>query len=128
MATRGWENVAAAAVAAKDVTTAPSKYHNRRVTIDGVLFDSIREAGYWQGLQAQAATGEITELRRQVIFPLLCPIEDRAAMVATYVADFTYRDRRGALHVVDVKGVRTAIYKLKRKWLQLQDGIAIEEV
>jgi len=122
MATRGWQDVTLGAIASK-----PSKYHNQHVTIDGITFDSQREAAYWQGLKARAAAGEITELRYHVVFPLLCPIEDRALMVTTYEADFTYREF-GHLHVVDVKGHRTQMYLLKKRWLQLQEGLRIEEV
>jgi len=121
MATRGWEGITSGAN-----SSGTSKYHNRRVTLDGLRFDSVREAGYWQVLQSRAAAGEITELRRQVAFPLLCPFEDRSVMVCTYIADFTYRDRDG-FHVVDVKGMKTPMYRLKKRWLQLQDGIVVEE-
>jgi hypothetical protein len=107
--------------------TTRSKYHNVKTAIDGVVFDSKREATYWCGLQARARAGEITELRRQVVFPLCCPVEDRAVMVASYIADFCYLEN-GVRHVVDAKGHRTPIYNLKRKWLRLQDGIIIEEV
>jgi Protein of unknown function (DUF1064) len=125
MATRGWESVTQSDL---ESTAARSKYRNVKVrTADHELFDSQRELAYWQGLQARQAAGAITNLRRQVAYPLLCPIEDRAVMVSSYVADFVY-DEAGVRHVVDVKGVRTAIYKLKKKWLHLQDGIVIEEV
>lgn len=123
MATRGWEHATPTDV--RDRRT-PSKYRNVKVRIGGVLFDSQREAEYWRGLQARAANGEITNLRRQVVFPLLCPVEDRAVMVSHYVADFVY-DEHGVQHVVDAKGHRTRMYLLKKKWLFLQDGIAIEE-
>ena len=116
----------AEAVAKTDADTR-SKYGNTRVMVDGITFDSKREAAHWQLLKARAAAGEITELRHHVVFPLLCPYEDRALMVSTYEADFTYRDQYRRLHVVDVKGQRTQMYLLKRRWLQLQDGIRIEE-
>jgi hypothetical protein len=122
VSTRGWEAVTPADLAAK-----ASKYHNRPTTVDGFRFDSQREAEYWIGLQARAAAGEITGLRRQVCFPLLCPVEDRASMVAVYIADFVYVEA-GRRHVVDVKGHRTQIYTLKKRWLRMQDGIEIEEV
>jgi len=106
---------------------APSKYHNRRTTVDGETFDSQKEAIYWQGLKAAAAAGEISDLRRQVVFPLLAPVEDRSVMVSKYVADFTFK-KDHKLYVIDCKGYRTAMYRLKAKWLRLQDGIVIQEV
>jgi hypothetical protein len=98
-----------------------------RTRVGNLVFDSKREAAYWQGLLARQQAGEISMLRRQVCFPLLCPVEDRSVMVAFYVADFVYEEQ-GKRHVVDAKGHRTAMYKLKAKWLALQDGIVIEEV
>ena len=126
MATKGWEHASPADVRDRRAP-APSKYRNVKVRIGGELFDSQREAEYWRGLQARLAAGEISNLRRQVAFPLLCPVEDRAVLVATYIADFVYIER-GARHAVDAKGCKTRMYLLKKKWLHLQDGIAIEEV
>jgi len=128
VASRGWEKVTPADVRDRRQPASPSKYRNVRVKIGNDWFDSTREADYWRGLQARQANGEISNLHRQVVFPLLCPVEDRAVMVASYVADFTYSDERGVRHVVDAKGHRTALYRLKRKWLELQDGIVVEEV
>lgn len=129
MATRGYEHVTMADIHQRNagVKSKPSKYRNVKTRVAGELFDSKREAAYWQGLKAREHNGEITYLRRQVCFPLLCPVEDRAVMVAFYVADFVY-DEHGKRHVVDAKGKRTAMYQLKKKWLELQDGIVIEEV
>ena len=124
MATRGWEH---ATGTARQPRSTPSKYRNVRVRIEREWFDSAKEADYWTALRARAAAGEITNLRRQVAFPLLCPRDDRAVMVSTYVADFTY-DEQGTRHVVDVKGVRTQLYRLKAKWLFLQDGLIVEEI
>ena len=123
---RGWEHVRPADLRDRR-SPSPSKYRNVKVRIDGEIFDSQREAAYWQGLQARAAAGEITHLQRQVTFSLFCPVEDRAVMVSSYRADFVFLER-GVRHVVDAKGVRTPLYRLKAKWLRLQDGITIEEV
>ena len=128
MSTRGWESATLADVVARTVVPARSKYRNVKVTIDGMTFDSRREAAYWQGLKAREQNGEITDLQRQVVFPLCCPFEDRAVMVSSYVADFVYYEQ-GKRHVVDAKGYRhDKVYLLKKRWVKLQDGITIEEV
>ena len=121
MATRGWEGVTSR------TRGRGSKFHNVPTTVNGQRFDSQREATYYAGLEARAAAGEITSLRRQVAFPLLCPFEDRTVYVCSYVADFVYVER-GVRHVVDAKGHRTPMFTLKARWLYLQDGIVIEEV
>jgi len=112
---------------------AKSKYKNVRVEVDGHSFDSKREAGEYLRLKARLLTGEISELRRQVVFPLYAPMlaagaNDARVEVARYIADFTYQDSDGRVHVVDAKGKRTPMYALKAKWLNLQNGIVIEEV
>ena len=97
------------------------------------MFDSRAEAGYYLKLRDRQARGEIHSLKRQVHFPLKCPIEtadgNLAAFVCDYVADFVYIEG-GTRHVVDVKrdATRTPLYSVKAKWLALQSGIVIEEV
>ncbi len=105
-----------------------SKFGNVKTTLDGQVFDSKREADRWVILKAREKAGEITELQRQVEFRLYCPTAGPDAEVCRYVADFTYREGGMALVVEDVKGVRTPVYRLKAKWLRLQDGITIREV
>jgi len=122
---------------ARSAEAVASKYRNVKTIVDGIRFDSRREANYWVGLKIREAAGEITELRRQVRFPLYCPelwrqnvgdvLATSAAQVAEYVADFTYK-LNGELMVVDAKARRISPYPLKRKWLALQHGIDIIEV
>ena len=116
------------------VAVKKSKYRNVRTVIDGEKFDSKREAQYWAELKLREKAGEIDSLQRQVPFDLCCP-DDNASygevsrVVAVYIADFTYRDSRThQQHVVDAKGKRTPMYALKKKWLELQSGVIIEEV
>lgn len=111
----------------------PSKYRNVKIVIDGHEFDSKREAACWQSLRIREDRGEITKLDCQVPLPLMCQSHGAAlgvnAIVSEYVADFTYTDvSDGSFHVVDAKGMKTRMYLLKRKWLELQSGVVIEEV
>lgn len=109
-----------------------SKYGNRKTWLDGILFDSRREAGRWAELTLMQRAGEISELRRQVRFCLIPAIlndngktRQRAVF---YVADFVYRTRDGALVAEDAKGVRTDVYKIKKKLMLWRHGIEIREV
>ena len=112
----------------------PSKMRNVRTQVDGIWFDSKAEAEYWLLLKARERRKEIRNLERQTKFALLCPSRDRAALhlVSEYVADYTFEAfewGNWVRHVVDKKGPhRTRLYLLKRKWLELQEGIVIEEV
>lgn len=108
-----------------------SKYRNCRVTVDGLSFDSMGEATYWNQLRLMERSGLIAGLERQVPFVLVEGEEGpdgRKLRPVKYVADFTYRDSDGREHVVDFKGVRTAVYKLKKRLMWHVHGIDIEEV
>lgn len=110
-----------------------SKYKNVRTNIGGEVFDSKREAEYWLLLKARVEQGEISSLQRQVKFPLYAPViwghgPDEWVEVSSYVADYVYRDKANNQHVVDAKGKKTQMYLLKKKWLELQDDVKIEEV
>src|SRR5204863_9843199 len=96
-----------------------SKYGAVKTTVDGIVFDSKREANAWAQLRMREKAGQITDLQRQVPFDLFCPTPGDDEVVCRYFADFTYRDvvagRPMQLHVVDAKGKRTAMYELKKK-------------
>jgi len=114
----------------KELAKNRSKYRNTKVRVDGVLWDSQHEADHYRLLKAREAAGEIKDLRWKVAFPLYCPVEgqrETSMTVSTYVADFVYEEH-GRQVVCDTKGHLTALYKLKRKWLFLQEGIEILEV
>ena len=107
-----------------------NKYFARRTERDGIKFDSEAEAARYCQLRLLERAGHITELRRQVPFELVPAEKDmngKKLRALVYRADFVYRDNYGALHVEDVKGVRTAVYKLKKRLMWHIHGIEIEE-
>jgi hypothetical protein len=85
-----------------------SKYHNKKVIIDNITFDSIKEGNRYKELKLLLKAREISRLRLQPIFPLYAGI--------AYIADFKYYDTKLKVDVVeDVKGMRTDVYKIKKK-------------
>lgn len=92
--------------------TCRSKYRARKTEIDGIVFDSAKEARRYLDLKLLERCGEIKGLELQVRYELL-PKNGRERAVH-YVADFRYEEH-GKLVVEDVKGVRTREYILKRK-------------
>lgn len=107
-----------------------SKYGNVRTELGGITFDSKREAARWADLSLLERLGKIRDLRRQVTFVLIpsCEGPDGKRLRAVkYIADFTYRDQRG-FHVEDAKGVRTDVYRLKKRLMWHVHQIDIEEV
>ena len=100
-----------------------NKYGNKKTVIDGVTFDSIREAKHYQDLKARLRKGEITDLVLQPKFPLVV----NGVKCGSYFADFEYNER-GERVVIDVKGVRTPVYNLKKKLVQALHGVEVTEV
>lgn len=106
------------------------KYGNRKTEVDGIRFDSKKEAvRYWE-LKMLERAGKISDLERQVRFVLIPAqyldgkLKERQCV---YVADFRYLEN-GHVVVEDTKGVRTKDYIIKRKLLLKVYGIAIKEV
>lgn len=108
---------------------ARSKYHAKKVELDGMVFDSMKEAARWRELVLEQRAGAIKDLRRQVKYELIPAHKGvvRSERACAYIADFTYY-RGGEFIVEDVKGVRTEVYKIKRKLMAAKYGIEIREV
>lgn len=88
-------------------------------TVDGIVFDSMAEAGRYCELKILETHGEIEKLERQPRFLLQeafrHPVHGLQRAIY-YIADFAYT-RKGARIVEDCKGMRTEIYRLKKKLL-----------
>ena len=94
------------------------KYHAKKTTVDGITFDSRKEAERYKELKALELVGKIDMLELQPRFVLMegFRYEGKAIRKIEYVADFLYRDLSTLeLVVEDVKGVKTDVYKLKKK-------------
>ena len=108
-----------------------TKYHAKKVKTEDGTFDSQAEYRRWCELKLMERAGEIYDLSRQPRFAL--DVGDER--VCIYVADFEYyggsgpgHDGHGLRVVEDVKGVKTPIYKLKKKLMLACHGIEIQEV
>lgn len=101
------------------------KYGNRKAEEDGYTFDSRAEHREYRGLKLRLRAGLIEDLTVHPKFDLIV----NGMKVATYTADFSFRVVPiKALVVVDVKGVRTAVYMLKKKLMKACHGIEVIEV
>ena len=106
------------------------KYHNKKVKFRGLTFDSLKERDYYIFLLGEEKKGQIRGLERQVpleIQPEFITPQGEKIRPINYIADFVYTDNEGERHIVDTKGFRTDVYKLKKKLLAYR-GIYIEEV
>ena len=118
-----------------------SKYHSKKVTIGGEVFDSKKEARRYSELLLLLRAGAITELKRQVEFELI-PAQREPDIAGprggvkkgrvieqkcSYVADFVYKDN-GKLVVEDTKGFKTKDYIIKRKLMLYIHKIRVKEI
>lgn len=101
-----------------------NKYNAKKTYVDGIAFDSRKEAKRYQELKLLERGGVISDLDCQVKFELIPKQEGERPCY--YVADFVYTEN-GKKVVEDVKGFRTDVYKLKRKLMLERHGIKILE-
>ena len=107
-----------------------SKYGSRKITVDGMTFDSRKEYLRFCELSLLEKAGVVTGLKRQVRFELIPSQKMNGKVVERpvhYVADFVYQEN-GQTVVEDTKGFKTKDYILKRKMMLHIHGIRIREV
>ena len=99
-----------------------TKYNAKKVTIDGIIFDSKAEAKRYKVLKILERAGEIQNLELQPRYDLII----NEIKVGFYKADFRYTEK-GKLIIEDVKGMKTPIYNNKKKMIKAIYGIDILE-
>ena len=107
-----------------------NKYHSRKITRNGITFDSLKEYRRFCELSLLEKAGAITELKRQVKYELIPSQKINGKVVeraCAYVADFVYK-QNGQTVVEDTKGFRTKDYIIKRKLMLYIHKIKIREV
>ena len=99
------------------------KYGNIKTVIDGIKFDSKREAYYYQIYKKLEQQGDLWNLKLQTKLDFKLD----GKHIFYYKPDFEYDDRNGH-HYIDVKGVETAVFRLKKKLIEALYNIEIEIV
>lgn len=114
------------------ITTKQNKYKNKKVQYNEMIFDSKKEYSYYLKYKLMEQAGEIKDLKIQFPFTLIetFKLQDKTYRKTIYKADFTFVDKEGKYHVIDVKSkaTRTQVYQLKKKLMAWKYGIEIEEV
>ncbi|MGX4584037.1 DUF1064 domain-containing protein [Paenibacillus chitinolyticus] len=97
-----------------------SKYRAKPTMVDGIRFDSKAEAHYYLLLKSEKDKGNIISLELQPVFVLLEGFKKNGKKYRpiTYVADFKVKWKDGTEEIIDVKGKRTEVYGIKRKWFE----------
>ena len=101
----------------KNSTERRNKYNNRKVELDGHVFDSQMEADYYAQLKLREKAGEILFFRIQPEYLLQPEFEKdgKKHRAIWYIADFEIHHNDGSIEVVDVKGVKTQVFRIKEK-------------
>ena len=107
-----------------------NKYRNTKTKIDGINFDSQKEADYYSKLKLLERAKEIVKFERQVKMP----IEINSIHIAYYVLDFKVYYPNGDIKHIDIKAkdkktnkwITTDVFKLKKKLIEAIYKIKIE--
>jgi len=102
-----------------------NKYGAVKTEVDNTVFDSKKEACRYKELRLLEKAGDITNLRLQVPYELIP--KTKYGMPIRYIADFVYNDSLGNVIVEDTKGVKTPVYRLKRRLIAEKYDIEIKE-
>ena len=123
-----------------------NKYNSQKVVVDGIKFDSKKEARRFCELRILEKAGEISDLKCQVRYELIPEQREWTNEIyksgknkgkfkpgkvlerkVEYIADFVYM-QNGEIVVEDTKGVKTKDYIIKRKLMLWRHGIKIAEI
>ena len=101
------------------------KYGNKKVTVQGIKFDSKWESQRYLYIKSLERAGTVKDLELQVRYNLMVNDEK----ICAYIADFRYQkqNKDGEWYEVveDAKGVETPEFKLKKKLMKACLGIEI---
>ena len=101
------------------------KYNAKRTERNGRMFASKKEAKRYDELKIMEEVGLISKLVLQPSFILYI----NGIVIGKYFADFSYYDNEKKQEVIeDVKGVRTPLYKFKKRYCEAQYDITITEI
>lgn len=122
------------------------KYKNKKIIVDGIKFDSKKEATRYKELKTLERAGAIHDLQRQAKYVLIPAQYELSGEIYTkgkekgkpkkgklierecaYYADFVYTEN-GKTVVEDTKGVKTPEYIIKRKLMLYVHNIKIKEM
>lgn len=114
----------------KTAVSKENKYKNKKTTVDGITFDSKKEANRYLQLKLLQKNNKIKNITYQKKFVLIP--KQPGERECSYYADFVYIDcQTGETIVEDVKPskkYKTDAYKIKKKLMLYVHGIKINEI
>jgi len=96
-----------------------NKYGAKRTEYNGRKYDSKFEAGVAMGLEARLKAGEITAIEPQFKVEMWAYRENGLpAFKVSHKIDFRVTNKDGSYELIEAKGIETADYKMRRKFLE----------
>jgi hypothetical protein len=95
-----------------------SKYNAKKAVIDDIKFDSEAEAKYYTHLKELKKEGQIKDFETQPEYelqPKFTNKKGKSILPIKYKADFLLIHNDGTQETIDVKGMETADFKIKKK-------------
>lgn len=111
-----------------------NKYNNKKTVVDGITFDSKKEADYYIQLKVLKQMNKIRDFKMQQKYILQEGFEKDGVKhrPITYIADFVILHWGGGIEVIDIKPSKqyqTQVYKLKKKLFEYKHPeLKIKEV
>lgn len=105
-----------------------SKYNNKKTEYAGRLYDSKKEAEYAKHLEYLKHAKKLEERVTKIEYQVPYKIYGGKTVCSTYFADFVVHYGDGRIEIVDVKGMKTPVYRLKKKLVEACYGLKIKEV
>lgn len=114
-----------AAKSKADANAPRLKYGNKPSKVDGIQFDSLKEAEYYGKLKLLVRCGELLKIEVHKIYKLVV----NGVKIGSYEADFVTYSRTGVVTVIDVKSVATeglTVFRMKKALMLALYGIEIK--
>lgn len=98
-----------------------SKFHAVKAEIDDITFDSLNESRFYleilKGIQNKTIRSFELQKRYELI-PKYRTKDGRTIRKTEYLADFVLTMSDNSVRVIDIKGVETPVFKIKKKLLE----------
>ena len=109
-----------------------NKYNAKKIKVDGFLFDSQAEAKFYEYLKKQKELGVVLDFEMQKVFEVQegfrHPRSGKWIRAIKYIPDFVVHYVGGETEVVDIKGMKTDVYKMKAKMFMYKYKIPLIEI
>ena len=114
-----------------EVTDAPvkSKYNAKKVMIDDIIFDSINESKFYLYclyLRAQKKLTDFSMQQEYELLPAYTNHDGKKIRKISYLADFVLTYPDDSIHVIDIKGMETPVFKIKKKLFEFKYPYILE--